>query len=65
MTGPQREHSTRDEHCLFPCINKDGKCIAICSKNRMIGELFFDCTGIRSLTVEEHEAQMNNERKIH
>jgi len=56
---------TRAEHCVFAKLDMSGKCIAICSHNRLIGGFMVDCMAIKSDTFKEFQDRIEAERKIH
>ena len=56
---------TRAEHCAFAKLDMSGKCIAICSHNRLINGFMCDCIAIKSDTFKEFQDRIEAERKIH
>ena len=55
----------RAEHCSFAKLNKEGKCIAKCSHNKLIDGYYIDCIDIRSDTIEEYCKRVNEGNKLH
>jgi hypothetical protein len=56
---------TRAEHCTFAKLDMSGKCIAICSHNRLVGGFMVDCMAIKSDSLEEFVDRVESERKVH
>ena len=56
---------TRAEHCAFAKLDMSGKCIAICSHNRLLDGCMFDCIAIKSDSLKEFKDRVEAERKIH
>lgn len=54
----------RAEHCSFAKLNKDGKCIACCTKNKLKDGYFTDCIDIRSDNIKEYCERLAETRKL-
>jgi hypothetical protein len=65
VIGPQRKDAQREAHCSFARFDHNGKCIAQCSKNIFKDEVFIDCLGIKSETVEDYTARVDGEKNLH
>jgi hypothetical protein len=50
----------RTEHCAFPVLDKNGKCIAACVHNT--GDE--DCIGIKHETINEYQDRIETEREL-
>jgi hypothetical protein len=50
----------REEHCAFPVLDKNGKCIARCSRNNY----HEDCIGNKHESITEYQARVEAERKV-
>jgi hypothetical protein len=50
----------RQEHCAFPVLDHNGKCIAKCSKNTY----HEDCIGKKHETIAEYQARVEVERRL-
>ena len=54
----------RDDHCSFSRLDKNGKCVARCEKNKLVDGFYVDCIGKRSETMSEYEDRLNSERQV-